>query len=72
MTYNFKTRNGVRTCDPCGKDEREATMAKPARGSIAGTVMGCSDARCPFKHPDDTPEAFAARVAELKAKWGVS
>lgn len=64
MTHSFKMRNGVRTCDPCGRDEHGHCAS-----SGTTTPMPCADANCPFKNPDGTPEAFAARVAELQARY---
>lgn len=65
MTHGFKTRRGVKTCDPCGRDEE-------GRCASSGTTQpACSDARCPWKDPDGTPEAMSARVAELESKFNV-
>ncbi len=62
MTYDFKLRNGVQTCEPCGRDAQGYCASSKTKG-------GCLDANCPFKNPDDTPSAFARRVEELKAKY---
>ena len=64
MVHKFQIRDGVQTCSPCGITKERALEAKPARGTIAGTVSGCSSAECPFKHPQPTS------AEELQARYG--
>ena len=65
MTYDFKMRHGVKTCEPCGRDEAGYCASSSTRQT------SCADARCPFKNPDHTSAAFAARVAELTARFSL-
>lgn len=60
MVYDFKIRNGVRTCDPCGRDEQYAKGKNPVG-------MECVDANCPFKNRNitETAEELAERYARF-------
>ena len=71
MVYSFKWRNGVKTCDPCGRDEHYASAVSNQKSDGRLTKDRCSSAECPWKYPDSTSEEMLARVAELEAKYSM-
>jgi len=58
MTYDFKMRNGEKTCGPCGRNENGYCVSSKT------TQSSCVDARCTFTHEP------SASAAELEAKYG--